>query len=136
MGWAGGKRTRAWPKSRTPRRKSRRENASKKEGSRKKRSVRFFGRRCGIGRVNLLKSVRQRGRKFEVSNIFAGGSRGHKVQPDRKRGAGPRLFCAQRSLFVEAHPHATGHSRREAYEPGIGEIVGSAGFSGDRKRQL
>src|SRR5580704_14901234 len=82
--------------------------------SQQRLSVGFFGRRCGIGRVDFLKRVGQGGREFEVSNVLAGSSGSHEIQPDGERGAGSSFFCAERSLFVEAHPHAAGHGGREA----------------------
>ena len=66
----------------------------------------------------------------KVDDGHAGHTLLHKFNPDRKSGLRATFAFAQRNLFVvEADPDTRGDLRREADEPGIGEVLGGASLA-------
>src|SRR5580658_3891063 len=95
-------------------------------------STRLFRRGRRIHSVYVYWPWRQIGHGLKFSRSLAGQRNFHEVHPDGERGAGSGFLGSERFLLVITNPHSGSHRGREAHKPGIGEIVGGAGFAGER----
>src|SRR5580704_2256228 len=86
----------------------------------------------------LLQRRRQGCGLVAREGFVGGGGNGylHEVSPDGERDLGAGLFVAEGLPVVVTGPDAAGDRWREADEPGVGEVVGGAGFAAERVIQL